>query len=285
MSILTRILPCVRSALFVSTLATVVSLAAHGQSADRPHILVTNDDGIEAPGIVALASELAKIGDVTVFAPSENRSGSSMSLDIRNQISITPVMRDGVLFGYGVGTSPAGAALVGLEHEAEAGRPVDVVVSGINRGANVGDLGHFSGTVGAAMMAAYYGIPAVAVSADARHPDWDLAARFTAQFVEELLRRETQAGIVYSINVPAGVTRGDTAVAAPMGGSYFSLGFTVRTSDSAGSAVPRFGEPVVPAGSDTEHYNHGTVTVTPLHFDWTARDALRELASWNLAIP
>lgn len=259
--------------------------AAFGQSPDRPHILISNDDGIEAPGIAVLARELAKIGDVIVFAPSANRSGSSMALDLRSRIQIERVMHDGELFGYGVNTTPAGAVLLGLEHETEVGRPVDLVVSGINQGANVGDLAHFSGTVGSAMAAAYYGIPAVAVSADARAPNYGLAARFVAQFIEELLRRDPAPGVVYSINVPAGVpAEGAEAVVAPMGGSYFRIGFDVRLDDTSGVAVPRFDEEVVPEGSDTELYTGGRVTITPLRFDWTDWDVLRDLRTWNLVV-
>ncbi len=265
---------------------SIVPCTAHGQASQQPHILLANDDGIDAPGLAVLAQALAAVGHVTVFAPSTNRSGSSMAVDVRGPVLVERVMRDGQLFGYSVGTTPAGAMLIGLEHELGTGQPIDLVVSGINRGANVGDLAHFSGTVGAAMIGAYSGVPAVAVSADARAPDYELSARVTVAFIQQLLQHGPAPGTVYSINGPSNVAADSLAmVVAPMGGSYMRLGFDVNLQDSTAGAVLRFREGEAPVGTDTDQYSRGRVTVTPLRFDWTDYAAFRDLQAWDLRVP
>ena len=130
-------------------------------------------------------------------------------------------------------------AQLSIEHEAEAGRPVDVLVSGINTGSERGRHRTFLGH------------------------GW----------------RRDDGGL------PRDSGSGRLGRCPGPGLRTCRRGFTVRTGDAAASAVPRFKKPVVPAGSDPEQYNRGKVTVTRLRFDWTARGALRDLASWNLAIP
>src|SRR5690606_32640490 len=116
-------------------------------------ILVSNDDGVQSEGIAALAAELSTFADVVVVAPDDNESGASHRSVIRTQITtLSRVERDGQFFGYSVNASPADAVKFGLLHFG-AERPFDLVVSGINNGANVGQIAHTSGTVGAAMEA------------------------------------------------------------------------------------------------------------------------------------
>jgi len=127
--------------------------------ADAPyHILVTNDDGIDSPGIQALATALGEVGEVTVVAPCSQQSGTSMSISLDEEFRVraTPA-------GNCVDVTPASAVRLGVQALApESG--FDLVVSGINIGANVGEISHMSGTVGAAMMGAYLAIPAVPAS-------------------------------------------------------------------------------------------------------------------------
>lgn len=281
-------LPRVRISRGLLIAAACISLAppvAVAQITPPLRILLANDDGIGAPGLAVLAEALADLGDVSVFAPSTNRSGSSLALEMRGSTEVERFERDGRFFGYGVASTPAGAMMVGLEHALAAGQPFDLVVSGINRGANVGDLGHFSGTVGSAMIGAYYGVPAVAVSADATAPDYELSARVAVAFIRQMLQYRPAPGTVYSINVPRGVDEADLQiVVAPMGGSYVRFGFDVNLEASPPVAVPRFRVGEAEAGSDTDAYNRGRVTVTPLRFDWTDRPALREMQAWDLRV-
>jgi 5'-nucleotidase len=129
------------------------------------HILLTNDDGIFAPGLAAMYDQLTKIGQVSVVAPADSRSGASHSISLQPLIC-QKVDLPGSFSGYSVQGSPADCvklAVMELVHSDDT--PIDIVVSGINHGANVGINIYYSGTVAAAMEAAFYRIPAVAVSA------------------------------------------------------------------------------------------------------------------------
>ncbi|WP_419163998.1 5'/3'-nucleotidase SurE [Candidatus Palauibacter sp.] len=249
------------------------------------HILVTNDDGIDSPGIQELAAALRAVGEVTVVAPCGQQSGTSMSISLNQEIRLRTSEA-----GHCVDATPAGAVL--LAHRAlqpESG--FDLVVSGINIGANIGEVSHMSGTIGAAMMGAYLGVPAVAASLGGRPSGVEYPAGVVARFVAELRRRGPEAGIVYSINFPAGTEEETRGIAArPMGGSYFRVDYEeVTGADGAEGAGedrlfrPAFGPPdPIPAGSDTEAHNEGLVTITPLRFDWTDRPTVGELEGWDL---
>ena len=248
------------------------------------HILVTNDDGISSPGLRELADALTGVGEVTVVAPCGQRSGSSMAVQLGQGKRLVAVGEDDAPWGHCVDGTPADAAMVALEGLAPEGG-FDLVVSGINAGANVGDLGHMSGTVGAAMMGAYYGVPSVAASLGGREMDFGYAAAFMARFVEAMRRRPQRQGVVLSVNFPAATEDGIAGVAMRrMGGSYIHLGYEeVEPEDEVRVFRPRF-EPAEthPPGSDTEAFMEGMITITPLRFDWTDEAMLRELGGWEL---
>ena len=162
----------------------------------------------------------------------------------------------------------------------------DLVVSGINRGANVGAASHMSGTIGAAMMGVFYGVPAVAVSSGAGN-DFDYAARFAAAFIEELKERPAMPGVVLSINVPR-ATEDETegVVVAKMGGIQLSFAYEeVEGADGNRRFRPRIGLAAsgFPEGSDTEAFTDGMITITPLQFDWTAYSVVDQLEGWALS--
>ena len=258
---------------------------APGDAAEGPyHILVTNDDGIGSPGIRMLAEALQAVGEVTVLAPCGQRSGSSMSVQLGQAKRLMPVGEEGAPWGFCVNGTPADAAMIALEGLVPEGG-FDLVVSGINAGANTGDLGHMSGTVGAAMMGAYYGVPSVATSLGGQVMDFGYAAAFMARFVEELRRRPPLPGVVLSVNFPAATEDGIAGIAfGRMGGSYIQFGYEeAEPEDGVRVFRPRLspGE-AHPPGSDTEAFVQGMITITPLRFDWTDEEALRELAGWGL---
>lgn len=251
------------------------------------HILVTNDDGIDSPGIQALVTALREVGEVTVAAPCDQQSGTSMSISLDEEFRVraTPA-------GNCVEATPASAVRLAARVLApESG--FDLVVSGINIGANVGEISHMSGTVGAAMMGAYLGIPAVAASRDSGPGEFEHAAGIVARFVAELRRRGPEIGIVYSLNFPAATAAETRGIAArPMGGSYFLIDHEEVTGDPGEEVDGTEGErrfsvvfvppDAIPAGSDTEAYNEGLVTITPLRFDWTDRPTVEALEGWDL---
>ncbi len=248
------------------------------------HILVTNDDGIGSPGIRLLAEALRDVGEVTVLAPCGQQSGSSMSVQLGREKRLIPVGGENGTWGYCTDATPADAAMLALEGLAPEGG-FDLVVSGINAGANTGDLGHMSGTVGAAMMGAYYGVPAVAASLGGGEMDFGYPAAFTARLVEQLRQQAPLPGVVLSVNFPAAREDAVAGVAVGrMGGSYIHFGYE-EVEPEGGARVFR---PTVtptdshPPGSDTEAFVAGMITIAPLRFDWTDEEMLRELATWEL---
>src|ERR1700733_12422718 len=163
-----------------------------------PHILVTNDDGIHAPGLRALANELSEIGTVTVVAPSQERSATAQSLTLRQPIYCEQIAER----EFAVDGTPADAMILAF-HALLTERP-DIVVSGINPGGNLGENVYYSGTIGAAMEGAINRTPALAVSVAFRGKDFDFApaARFTRSLVPVVLKEGLPKGVLLNINVP-----------------------------------------------------------------------------------
>ena len=268
----------------------VVGASATQPSQGSLRVLVTNDDGVRTLGIQTLATALRRVADeVVVVAPDGNRSGSSHASSTGTPV-IVQEMRDGNrVLGYGINGFPADAVRFGIL-ELGGERGFDLVVSGINRGANVGTVAHLSGTVGAAMEALYLGVPAVAVSQDSGSTDYALAASLTVDLVGRLRSESLPVGVVLSINVPSDdpdEVRG--VVAAPMGGSYLDMTGYDRVDASTGVAgtyvLNRGGRDDFAAGTDSRAYDNGFITITPLRFDWTDHPAVGLVNRLGLTVP
>lgn len=261
-----------------------LTAGVHAQESSY-RILITNDDGIDSPGIAALAHELAKTAEILVVAPQDDLSGSSHSTKVlREKLRVTPYDKAGKRFGYAVNGTPADATRFGLL-ELSKDNKIDLVVSGINKGSNIGLVSHYSGTVGAAMEALVHGVPAIAVSQSRRSTDFTTAARFTAKFVQQLRRRGAPSGVVLSINVPAGKIKG--VVAAPMGGSHIIIHGFAKLIDDTGQPyyAPKWQlVRVSEEGTDARAYQETFITITPLRFDWTDYKMLDELRQWDLSL-
>ncbi len=186
-------------------LSAIVLAAACGRNvpapAERPlEILVTNDDGIEAPGIAALVEALRPLGTVTVAAPDVNRSGASHGVTSDRPIVVRESVRDGLRW-LAIDALPATCVRLAVEELLPA-RP-DIVVSGINRGENLGTVTFFSATVGAAREAGFLGVPAIAVNlVAARGMDFGTAAAVTAAIVRAVGRDGIAKGAFLNVNVP-----------------------------------------------------------------------------------
>jgi 5'-nucleotidase len=162
----------------------------------------------------------------------------------------------------------------------------DLVISGINSNANVGAAAHMSGTVGAAMMGAFYGLPAVAASLGGRRESYDYPAQFVAAFVQELKQHPVMPGIVLSVNIPK-ATEEEIAgvVVAKMGECYLDFAYE-ELEDEQGERRfrPRITfETDISKQTDTAAYMDAKITVTPLQFDWTAYSAMDQLKGWTLS--
>jgi 5'-nucleotidase len=179
------------------------------EPAPKPRILVVNDDGIESPGLAALVKALSGFADVEVCAPDGNRSGASQSIaGFGRPLHVKEVEMEGALRAYAIDGQPADATAYGLHThgtlQPATGSRFALVVSGINAGTNLGSVSYYSGTIGAAREALFHQVPAVAVSAQ-RGADLEQAAAATAVFIERLLTYGPDAGVVYNVNLPAGI--------------------------------------------------------------------------------
>ncbi len=232
-------------------------------------ILLTNDDGIFAPGLASIYSRLTGIGDVTVVAPAQGQSGAAHSITIHEPLVCNKIEIQGEFTGYGVYGSPADCvklAIMELHPE-----PFDLVVSGINNGANVGINVCYSGTVAAAMEAAFYRIPAVALSlAMSDKMDFDKATEDCLGVLGKLL--PLQHGDVINVNIPP-QSEGEPKGVKVVGQS--TIGFDehyVRNKTKEGHT-----EFKLSGGrhrhedrlSDTICLVDGFITITALHFDMT----------------
>lgn len=251
-------------------------------------VLVTNDDGIHAPGIFALKKALDRAGfAVTVCAPDRPRSASGHSITLHKPLRMKQVaLEDGTL-GHAASGTPADCVTLGVLDVLH--NEVDLVVSGINHGPNLGWDVTYSGTVSAAMEAVIIGIPAIAVSvasyADALH--WDAAANFVADRLAPLVARQgLPPATLLNVNAPdlpeAEVkgaritTQGDRQYVDrvekrqdPLGRPYYWLGGRIHDKEAA-------------AGTDVRAVGDGYISVTPIHLDLTAHAFLRDLRGWGL---
>lgn len=233
-------------------------------------ILVTNDDGISSPGLHALARWASMIGEVTVVAPKTQQSGKSHAITLGAPFEIREAPFPGCLRAYSVDSTPADCvrfALLGL------GESFDLLLSGINRGFNLGGDIVYSGTVGAAYEAAYFNIRSLALSTDLT--SFDGAAASLDRIYEYICRRELFAhSIIYNINIPA--VPGEIRITR-QGGPYFRDVFR-DTGDGMyqpqGSCIHqnRHDHTV-----DADAVTDGFISITPLSVDHTARDAYERL--------
>jgi 5'-nucleotidase len=246
-------------------------------------ILLSNDDGCTAPGLLCLLDHLRARHEVVVVAPDRNRSGASNSLSLAHPLRVQR-HADGTRCVDGTPTDCVHLALTGLlQHEGEA--PVQMVVSGINSGANLGDDTLYSGTVAAAMEGRFLGYPAVAVSTCSINPQhYDTAARVTLRILERLVADPLPGDTILNVNVPdvawdelAGfeVTRlGHRHLAEPAVPSRDPRGRPIWWIGAAGSGAD------AGPGTDFHAIAERRVSITPLLVDLTRHAALGRLATW-----
>lgn len=192
----------------VALLAGVVQIsgsaaAPSAEPSQRPYrILITNDDGVRAPGILTLARALQSSGEITIAAPSENQSGKGHSITTSDPIFVDTIMLPGDLPAFSLLTTPA--SCVKLAVGALMSERPDLVVAGINRGYNLGMVTYVSGTVGAAREAALMGIPAVAASLSYEESNYAPAAEVVRQVVGMVRKNGLRAGSMLNVNIPPG---------------------------------------------------------------------------------
>ncbi len=246
-------------------------------------ILVSNDDGVDSPGIKELARAMKRIkgARVVVVAPAGEQSATSHSLTLHRPLRIEK-MANGF---YAVDGTPTDAVTLAI-HRVLRRKP-DLIISGINRGANLGEDVHYSGTVAAALEGAIMGIPAIAVSVAGKDDfRYDVAGRFAKKLVVKVLKEQWPPGLLLNVNVPSlpadkikGYEMtilgrhdyGDVIVDKldPRGRPYYWIGSDPRTF----ADIPR---------SDCSAIMQKKISVTPIQLDMTDHKFLSELQKWKL---
>jgi len=252
------------------------------------HFLITNDDGVYAPGLLALSQEISKLGKTTILAPERNWSASGHVKTLDRPLRVKEVhLGDDIpaLATDGAPSDCVALAMLGILDE-----KIDIVVSGINPNLNIGHDVTYSGTVTAAMEAAIWGIPGIAVSLENPEGhvgalDYEPAARIARRLVEKVMENGLLKGTFLSVNVPylpedrikgIRITKQGLRVYRdhldarkdPRGRPYYWIG----------------GEPptgVLQEGTDFSALAEGAVSITPLHLDLTAYHMMEELRSWK----
>lgn len=244
-------------------------------------ILVSNDDGYFSPGIAALAEALARLGDVHVVAPERDRSGASNSLTLDRPLTVRRAA-SGYQYVNGTPTDCVHLALTGMMDT-----PPDVVVSGINVGANMGDDTIYSGTVAAATEGFLFGIPSIAVSLSGKlGGNFGTAAEVAVQMVERLARSPIREPLLLNVNVP------DLPLAELKGIEQTRLGRRHRAEPVIKVTTPR-GENAfwigaagsaqdAGPGTDFHAVASGKVSVTPLQVDLTMHSQAAVVREWLL---
>ncbi|MCC5797038.1 MAG: 5'/3'-nucleotidase SurE [Methylophaga sp.] len=242
-------------------------------------ILISNDDGYMARGIQTLARALSEMGEITVVAPDRNRSGASNSLTLENPLRLD-LLDNGVYRVEGTPTDCVHLAITGLLEEEP-----DMVVSGINAGANLGDDVLYSGTVAAAMEGRFLGLPAIAISLvghDATH--YETAGWVAQQLVARLKASALPADTILNVNVPDLPIDQITGFESTRLGHRHKAEPVIKEYDPRGRAMywigPAGAEEDAGPGTDFDAIRRGAVSVTPLQIDLTRYDAIDGVAKW-----
>ncbi len=249
-------------------------------------ILVSNDDGIDAPGIAALVKELKKIGNIVVVAPDKQQSAVGHAITMNYPLRVKEYYKNGKVFGYAVQGTPADCVKIAVR--ALLKKTPDIVVSGINHGSNTAISVIYSGTVSAATEGTVLGIPSIAVSLTTYKPapDFSYAAQFARKLSLMVLRKGLPKGTLLNVNVPAVpknkikgvmVTQQGKAVwndtfdhrRDPGGVDYYWLTGELENIDK---------ELYYDEAAIRNHY----VSVTPIHYDLTDYNTLYQLKTWGI---
>ncbi len=250
-------------------------------------ILISNDDGIESPGILKLAEQLSGLGNITVVAPQRERSTSGHSLTLHKPLRCYEVKKN----YYAISGSPADCVYMATRLLMK--KKPDIIVSGINRGANLGNDIYYSGTVAAAREGAYFGCKSVAFSLCLGHHmeivdmHWETAAQFAKLFVPMVLKKSVPLNHIMNVNVPnLSMDKIKGVKISKQGLRYYTDQITDRVDPRnrhyywLGGEYKGFEN--IP-GSDCVHVDQGYISIVPLKIDSTDYDLMEELKTWEIA--
>lgn len=247
-------------------------------------ILLTNDDGINAPGLQALYKELINLGEVTVVAPDSEKSAVGHAITLSDPLRVFDFYKNDKFFGYAVNGTPADC--VKLAYWALKVRP-DIVISGINLGPNTGINILYSGTVSAATEGMFLDVPSMAVSLTTfQNPDFGFAAKFTRKFAQIVYKKGLPKGTLLNVNIPA-VTEKEIQgiVITKQGHANYQEDFDKRMDPHGRIYYWLTGTKV--ELEETEDVDdrailNNKISITPVQFDLTNYELLNELKNWDI---
>mgnify|MGYP000938500786 FL=1 len=251
-----------------------------------PTILITNDDGIHAEGILALKSALDSVGRVVVVAPDRPRSASGHSITLHKPLRVHKVRLPDGSTGYSTNGTPSDCVTLGVLDV--AGGKVDLVVSGINWGPNIGWDLTYSGTVSAAMEGAIMGVPSFAVSIATYEEDvrFEYAAEFSAHLARILLDHSLPEDTLLNVNVPNLPASEIAGIEITTQGKRRYSGRIDKRTDPSGRTYYWLGGDIVPEeldeGTDGRAIADDKVSVTPVHLDLTGYGSLDVIKTWGI---
>jgi len=243
-------------------------------------ILLTNDDGIHAPGLYALYQALKSGHDLHIVAPEAEMSAVGHAITLVDPIRVKSVDKNGAFFGHAVSGTPADCVKIAVQEILDP--PPDVILSGINLGNNVGVNILYSGTVSAATEGAFLGIPSAAISLGIqKKPDFDFAARFSRSVIRFLVESGLKDGTALNVNIPPVPSEEISGVClARQGTSRFEERFEKRRDPRGNVYYWLSGETFIENGNpenDSAALKRNNITITPIHYDLTAEGELRRL--------
>jgi 5'-nucleotidase len=247
-------------------------------------ILLTNDDGIYAPGLAAMERALSRLGDVAVVAPATEQSGVGHSITFLTPLVVKEIFDGPRRRGWAVEGSPADSVKIGISEFCP--RRPDLVVSGINGGLNAGINVLYSGTVAAAIEGAFFGITSVAVSLQwDEHAQFDKAAEVALSVIKKILAHQGGQTHLYNLNIPTiALDREIRLRVVPMGIQQYGEKYEKRT-DPRGRpyfwAAGTLPEPDGNEETDLSELEKGFVTLTPLHYDLTKHGMMKTMQGWD----
>ncbi|MDR3597574.1 5'/3'-nucleotidase SurE [Clostridium sp.] len=238
------------------------------------NILITNDDGINAPGIISLAKEVSKEDNVIIVAPREQKSASSHSISLHNPIKIREEVIDGLnCKAYSVVGTPADCTQIGIAFLKE---DIDLIISGVNYGLNVGIDILYSGTVSAAIEGAIYGIPSISVSMDLtkdnKEEDYSNAIGWLMKVLNIAKEKYLKNDVVLNLNIPSLNDQEIKGVkVCKIGKSTYKNDYILLENNNEDKVYKIKGSrnDIEKDETDLYYQSQGYVTLTPLHFDFT----------------
>lgn len=248
-------------------------------------ILISNDDGIDAPGIYALVQEVRKIAEVSVVAPDKQQSAVGHAITMNYPLRAVPFRKNNEFFGYAVEGTPADAVKLGVRFLLK--QKPDLLISGINHGSNAAINIIYSGTVSAATEGTVLGIPSIAVSLTTyQEADFSYAARLSARLALLVAEKGLPEGTLLNVNVPAVAESEICGIKlTTQGDSKWDDTFDVRRDPANREYFWLTGKMIVTdtdPDADLVAIRNNFVSITPIHYELTDRKTLEAMKDWNI---